>query len=119
VDSTKQFTLDEILNRITPETARAWMAGEGTLTGDPEMEQFLSEAQNDQEIWDATVLCAFETTTGIDGVLNYEVFEEWLDTPAAHPALAALKSARAGHWISPQNYQDAAAFWGTVAKANA
>ncbi|MGA8429489.1 MAG: hypothetical protein WB729_06685 [Candidatus Sulfotelmatobacter sp.] len=114
----KHFTLEEIISCVTPERAQEWLAGQGTLTGDPQMEQFLFDSQKDQDIWDSTVLCAFESTTGLEGVSeNPDAFEAWLNTPAAEPALAALESARAGVWISPPHYQDAVAFWQTVAKA--
>jgi hypothetical protein len=112
------FTLGELLNQITPERANQWLAGKtDSLTGNPDMDNFLDDAQHDQEIWDATVLCAFESTTGKDGVLEDEAFQAWLENdPAALPAIAALKSAREGVWISPQDYNEAAIFWRAAAR---
>jgi hypothetical protein len=89
-------------------------------TGNPAIDNLLNDWQTDQDIWDSTVLCAFESTTGLEGVFeNPYAFQAWLDTPAAQPAIAALQSARAGVWISPRAYEHAAAFWRTVAKAKA
>jgi hypothetical protein len=106
--------------QIKPEVARDWINGIPTSTGDPELDQTLDEWQRDQEIWDATVLCAFEATTGKEGVFeDFEAFEAWLQTDAAEPAWAALKSARSGVWISPPDYHDAVEFWRAAAKATA
>jgi len=74
----------------------------------------------DQVCWDHTVLCAFEATTGLEGVFeDSAAFEAWLDTPAAQPALAALASARRGEWISPREWGAAFAFWINAARAAA
>ena len=84
----------------------------------PESHRILDQWQADQDAWDPTVLCAFESTTGMDGVReNSDEFEAWLDTPAASPALAAYESAKAGFWISPVRYQEAVAFWQAAARA--
>lgn len=86
-------------------------------TGDPRLDELLATWQHEQNVWDSTVLCAFETATGIDGVLNRDAFHAWLETPAARPAIAALESARSGIWISPECYQDAISFWRAAGKA--
>ena len=104
---------------ITAAVAKDWIAGIPTSTGNPEMDKFLDDCQRDQDIWDATVLLAFESTTGIDGVENFDAFEAWLNTPQALPTLTAYKSARAGVWISPMDYNAAFAFWQAAARATA
>lgn len=88
-------------------------------SGDPATDSIIDRWDADQVCWDQTVLCAFEAThPGADGVLDdHAALMDWLETPAAQPALSALASARRGEWISPREWNAASAFWRSLGTA--